>query len=356
MKKLITLLYITLITLLTTGCQEESKKEDSQNDIITLVASSDNQWTGIAVSRNNRIFVNYPAWTDSIPFSVAEIIDGKPVAYPSEMWNSNIGPSSFFAVQSVVCDSKNRLWVLDTNNKQFQGVNEDGPVLYSFDLNTDKLIRSYNFPPESYFKDSYYNDVRVDIDREVAYITDSGKGGIIVLDLLTGISNRFLTGHKSVKPEVDFLVCDGVKWENNVSSDGIALSPNFEYLYFTALTSHTLYRVKTDVLVSKKVTEKKVQHAVEKVTTIPATDGMLFDRKGNLWLGGLETNGINVLTIKGELIHLINDDRIRWADSFAKNLEREIFFTTSQIHLPQNKRGKYEIYKISMSFLDKRMK
>ncbi|NME70430.1 L-dopachrome tautomerase-related protein [Flammeovirga aprica] len=333
-----------------TGCQKAEQIKDQ--DPLTLVSKSAEQWTGIAVSRNNRVFVNYPTWTDSITYSVAEIVDGKTIPYPSEMWNTKIGDFSFYAVQSVVCDGKNRLWVLDTYNKQFKGVAEGGPVLYVFDLSTDELLRSYNFPKENYFENSYYNDVRIDIEREVAYITDSGIGGIVVLNLETGASKRFLTGHKSVQPEVDHLMCDGIKWKNSVASDGIALSPDFSELYFIALTSHTLYKVKTSVLLEEKTTEQKVQSEVKKVTEIPATDGMLFDRKGNLWLGGLESNGINVLTKEGKMIHLLRDKRIRWADSFAKNLEREIFFTTSQIHLPEDKRGDYEVYKISMSLLD----
>ncbi|WP_052444740.1 L-dopachrome tautomerase-related protein [Flammeovirga sp. OC4] len=332
------------------GCQKAEKT--SNQDPLTLIAQSAEQWTGIAVSKNNRVFVNYPTWTDSITYSVAEIKDGKAYPYPSEMWNTKIGDFSFYAVQSVVCDSKNRLWVLDTSNKQFKGVIEGGPVLYVFDLSTDELIRSYNFPKENYFKNSYYNDVRIDIENDVAYITDSGIGGIILLDLKSGSSKRFLTGHKSVQSELDHLICDGLKWENSVASDGIALSPDFSELYFIALTSHTLYKIKTAVLLDENASEVDVQNAVQKVANIPATDGMLFDRKGNLWLGGLETNGVNVLTKEGKLIHLLKDKRIRWADSFAKNLEREIFFTTSQIHLPEEKRGKYEVYKVSMSLLD----
>ncbi|KXX70899.1 L-dopachrome tautomerase-related protein [Flammeovirga sp. SJP92] len=332
------------------GCQKSN--EIKEQDPLTLVAQSAEQWTGIAVSKNNRVFVNYPTWTDSITYSVAEIVDGKPRPYPSEMWNTKRGDFSFYGVQSVVCDAKNRLWVLDTFNKQFKGVVENGPVLYAFDLKTDELIRSYDFPKENYFTNSYYNDVRIDIEREVAYITDSGIGGIIVLDLATGTSKRLLTGHNSVQSELDHLICDGIKWENSVASDGIALTPDYKELYFIALTSHTLYKVNTSVLLDSNATEQKVQESVEKVAEVPATDGMLFDRKGNLWLGGLETNGINIYTKEGKLIRLLEDSRIRWADSFAKNLEREIYFTTSQIHLPEEKRGKYEVYKVSMSLLD----
>ncbi|MEV0633980.1 gluconolaconase, partial [Streptomyces sp. NPDC050619] len=38
--------------------------------------------TGVTVSRRGRIFVNFPRWGDDVPFTVAELRGGKPVAYP----------------------------------------------------------------------------------------------------------------------------------------------------------------------------------------------------------------------------------------------------------------------------------
>ncbi|MBB6460993.1 SMP-30/gluconolactonase/LRE family protein [Flammeovirga kamogawensis] len=351
MKLINSITSILILFLLVVSCSTQEQKGKQNDKKITLVASSSNQWTGIAVSKKNRVFVNFPKWSDSVPTSVAEIIDGEVVPYPSEMWNKEGGVTSFTAVQSVVCDGRSRLYVLDTNNPQFSGVLNGGPVLYEFDLSTDQLIRSYSFTQEVYHNNSYFNDVRIDINREKAFITDSGVGGIIVLDLVTGDAKRFLDGDKSVQPENDHLICDGVRWENKVASDGIALSPNNDYLYYTALSSHTLYRIKTSVLLENDVQSKGVSEEIEKVATIPATDGMLFDRKGNLWMGGLEGNMINVWTVDNEMVHLIKDERVKWADSFAKNIDREIYFTTSQIYLPESKRGKYEIYKLSMDIL-----
>ncbi|MCD8167389.1 MAG: hypothetical protein LUE93_15535, partial [Bacteroides sp.] len=41
------------------------------------VAESEYQWTGIAVSAEKRIFVNYPTWKVPSPFKVAELVGGK---------------------------------------------------------------------------------------------------------------------------------------------------------------------------------------------------------------------------------------------------------------------------------------
>ena len=38
--------------------------------------------TGVTVSQQGRIFVNFPKWGDDVQFTVAELKDGQEVAYP----------------------------------------------------------------------------------------------------------------------------------------------------------------------------------------------------------------------------------------------------------------------------------
>src|SRR4051812_5909216 len=40
--------------------------------------------TGVTVSQKGRVFINYPRWGDSVTFTVAEVKNGKPTAYPDE--------------------------------------------------------------------------------------------------------------------------------------------------------------------------------------------------------------------------------------------------------------------------------
>ena len=48
--------------------------------------------TGVTVSHSGRIFVCYPKWGDKVDFTVAEVKDGKPVAYPDQATNQADGP------------------------------------------------------------------------------------------------------------------------------------------------------------------------------------------------------------------------------------------------------------------------
>ncbi len=335
MKWIHALIIIQLAIL--TGCTTTVDVSNMTKEGLYLEAESEKQWTGIAVDENNRVFTNFPKWSDDYDTGVYEIINGKLVAFPSENYNKNI----FVCVQSVVVDDKNRLWVLDPANPQFKGVHPQGARLYSFDLKTNELIKIYSFPRQDLAVDSYLNDVRIDTDNNFAYITDSGVGGIYVVNLETGEILRRLNTHYSVKAETNLLVCDGYLWENEVASDGIALDKDNNYLYYTALTGHTLYRVKTSELRNKDLTPQ-----VEMLAKIPATDGMIIDNNGNIWLGGLEDNSINKIDIdSGKLTKVVKSKDIKWADSFSFDKDGFIWFTTSQIHLPEDKRGKYKIYK-----------
>ncbi|RHJ99068.1 hypothetical protein DW089_10205 [Acidaminococcus sp. AM05-11] len=96
---------------------------------LTQIASSDKQWTGVAVSQSGRIFVNYPTWNDyPRDYRVAELVDGKLQAYPSPEANRD-----FVCVQSVIADGENHLWILDPAKLRDKPVAKTGARLYEVD-------------------------------------------------------------------------------------------------------------------------------------------------------------------------------------------------------------------------------
>ncbi len=77
--------------------------------------------TGVTVSLQGRIFVNFPKWGDDVQFTVAELHQGRPVAYPNVAFNQtqpdNLA-AALVSVQSVVVDPPDRLWILGKNLRQ----------------------------------------------------------------------------------------------------------------------------------------------------------------------------------------------------------------------------------------------
>ncbi|MGA8570792.1 MAG: L-dopachrome tautomerase-related protein, partial [Candidatus Binataceae bacterium] len=154
--------------------------------------------TGVTVAPNGRIFVNFPRWGDDVPFTVGEIRGGRLFAYPDTEVNraDNAHPAkTFISVQSVVADARNRLWVLDTAAPNFSEPIQGGAKLVAVDLATNRISKTIVFKPDIALPKTYLNDVRFDLrqDKEgIAYITDSGTGALIVVDLASGEAWRRL--------------------------------------------------------------------------------------------------------------------------------------------------------------------
>lgn len=298
------------------------------------VATSPRRWTGVAVSFEQRIFVSYPRWSDDVPISVAELVDGKPVPFPDEAFNAyepdGEPTRQWVAVQSVVVDPANHLWVLDTGNPQFAGVVSGAPKLVEFDLETGEEVRTIRFERPVIGPDSYLNDVRIDPASATAYLTDSGGGALIVVDLRTGSSRRLLDDHPSTEAEPITLTIGGEPWLRNgvpprVHSDGLALDRAGGWLYYQALTGISLYRIPLEALAGEYPDE-----AVELVAESGPADGLLF-ANDRVYLTALEHDAISVFD--GESIRdIIVDPRIAWPDSFALGPRGMIYFTTAQIH------------------------
>src|SRR5919197_6527151 len=106
--------------------------------------------TGVTVSHQGRIFVNFPKWGDEVPFTVSEIRDrGEMVAYPDEaanQTNPDDPAAALVSVQSVVVDPADRLWILDTGSPLFQPTTHGGPKLVCVDLKTDQVSKKILFP------------------------------------------------------------------------------------------------------------------------------------------------------------------------------------------------------------------
>ncbi len=134
--------------------------------------------TGVTVSRHNRIFVNFPRWGDDVPFTVAELVNGKAVAYPDPQINDWPGrtlpnPNAFtdessnqthlVSVQSVVVDPADHLWLLDTGAPLLKSTVPGGPKLVAVDLATNKVIKTILLNPDACGTNCYLNDIRFDL-------------------------------------------------------------------------------------------------------------------------------------------------------------------------------------------------
>ncbi len=307
--------------------------------------------TGVTVSETGRIFINFPKWGDQVDYTVAEVRDGKTHAYPSAAFNRESADPArgLISVQSVVADGRGRLWILDTAAPGFAAPKAGGAKLVAVDLKTDQVVKTVVFPADVILPTTYVNDVRFDFrqGREgVAYITDSslaGPGAIIVLDLASGKASRRLSGSSFTAAEPGFVPRvegkvmattgpDGKTQPFKVASDGIALSPDGATLYFTALSSRTLYAVPTALLRDPAVGEAELEKAVRNLGEKGASDGIEADAAGAVYAGDYEHNAIRKLAPGGQWTTIAQGPDMLWPDTMSIGPDGYLYVMANQLH------------------------
>ncbi|SMP40801.1 SMP-30/gluconolactonase/LRE family protein [Noviherbaspirillum suwonense] len=311
------------------------------------VAAFEHQVTGVTVAKDGRIFVNFPRWTEDAPVSVAEVAsDGSIRPYPDQNWNAwrnakrdEMNPGQHFVcVQSVVADDRGNLWVLDPAAPAQGTLVPGGPKLVKIDLASNQVKQTIAFDEKAAPQGSYLNDVRFSADGRLAYITDSGaKGALLVVDLASGKARRLLDGHPSTQPEKGVVIkTDGKELRRpdgrgvEFAADGIALSPDGKYLYWQAIKGRTLYRIATSTLADAALPAKSVEGKVEKVGENGPADGLLFDKQGRMYISAVEENAVKVRD--GDKVSvLLQDEKLRWPDTFAQGPDGAVYVTSSRI-------------------------
>ncbi|WP_018045479.1 L-dopachrome tautomerase-related protein [Methylobacterium sp. 88A] len=344
---------------ITTGAAAAEAQPGPAAGTLTKVASFEHQVTGVTVSKDGRVFVNFPRWTEDSAVSVAEVKDGRVTPFPDAEWNAwrnarkdDVSAGDhWICVQSVVASPDGNLWVLDPAAPGMAAVVKNGPKLVEIDLKTNRPARTIAFNEAVAPQGSYLNDVRFSPDGKTAYITDSGaSGALVVVDLASGKARRLLDGDPTTQPDKTVTVTyegrplrrpDGRGVE--FAADGIALSPDGDTLYWQAIKGRTLYSLPTSALtgwmtsslVPEALSDRSLSGKVETVGDNGPADGLIISRKdGRMYVTSPQDDSIKVrdLSAKGSaLTTLIQDKRLRWPDTFAEGPDGTLYVTTSRI-------------------------
>jgi sugar lactone lactonase YvrE len=310
--------------------------------------------TCFAFTSDDRLFVNFPRWGMITNYTVAEVKNGTLVPYPDVEANSFYpeepgradAKTHLVSVQSVVTDSRDRLWIVDTGSINMQPIIDPlAPKLWAYDVKSGQRVKAITFA-ETVKKNSYLNDVRFDLRRGtegMAYITDSGAGGIVVVDLASGQSWRKLDDHPSVKADRNLaIMVEGEALRRRlagkaeepvlINSDGIALSPDGKTLYYTPLTGRAIYGVSTDYLDDRNASQD-ANAVVKKVAEKPsANDGLVCDAEGRLYSTDFEDNCIRRTTpADGKSEVVLQDERLLWPDCVMIH-NGKLYVTSNQLH------------------------
>jgi sugar lactone lactonase YvrE len=295
---------------------------------------NDFRLVGIGVSAKGRVFATAPSADVRSRFSMVEV-DPKTSAitpYPDAAWNKfseqGDGKSEWISVQALWVDKRDHLWALDSSLSK---VDQERlpPKLVEFDLSTNRVIRQYDFKGVVSAKDSL-NDVRVDTLHDYAYLTNAGnKGSLVVLDLKTGKSRQVLVGDRSTFADLSQHLMIGnevaLRPDGSVratQADGIALSPDAQWLYFRPLTDHNYWRVPTAALRDPNLSDAELAKQVEYLGNSVLSGGLIMDGRGTLYGGDLEHRTVVALTLAPDnklrtKVFVSDPSKLSWADGFA---------------------------------------
>jgi len=292
---------------------------------------------GIGVSRHGRVFATAPASVKRSRYSMVEVnpSSGALTPFPDESWNvykpDQDGTQQWISVQALWVDEQDHLWALDSSLPSVDQTRQP-PKLIEFDLATRKIVRQFDYGKVVTPKDSI-NDIRVDLKHGYAYLSNAGnQGGVVVTNLQSGESRLLLAGDRSSVADPDGHLMFGDRIARKIDggvlvlqTDGIALSPDRQWLYARPLTDHHYWRIPTAALIDTSLSSQQLSQQVQSLGDGALTGGLIMSGAGELYGGDLEKRTVvafDVVERNGkpglvEKTFVAPHPQLSWADGFA---------------------------------------
>lgn len=308
---------------------------------------------GVKVDRRGQVFVSTARLVDArVPATLNRLVEraGRVTLEPFPNWGLHAlnRPDGLRNVLGFAIDSKNQLWALDMGFTA--GELEAAPSaqkLVVFDIESGRELRRYPLPDEvANRKTSFLNDLALDERRQLAYISDSGSrsengatGGIIVLDLQTGVSRRVLDSSPltSDDPAHPLFVNGEPALPGQalrVGINGIALSPDGERLYWSITTGDAVYALDTRHIRGGAQPPADLQtHVVGPIRIGGGSDGMAVGPDGQIYVTNITLNRIQKIDPASWTVRtLVEGPEWIWPDTLAFDREGNLWASTNHLN------------------------
>jgi len=333
--------------------------------------------------KNTTVYLTVPRWLTGVP-STLNVIRNVDLSDDSTLKNPVLAPwptwemqalhtttgncDTLQYVQSMEIDANGLMWVIDSGRMNVFEANASlhdntcPPKILIFDTATGEQVdKPYVIPPTvSDYDQSLLNDIVVDTKANVAYISSVlGTGDIFMYNRTSRESYRFYEKSMNANPSFQWQF-EHKYYMNPVwagaAEDGIALTPDGKWLYYSPLTSPNFWRVRTSDLWTKKSgaaagVGASIEGPFPKSST---SDGMTFGCDGTLIYGGLTTASVYTFDVSGlpnydgEKLLVQNETGMNWVDTFAWGPDASIWFTVNQFFelFTSGSQGEIYLYRV----------
>ncbi|XP_055887866.1 major royal jelly protein 2-like [Biomphalaria glabrata] len=316
----------------------------------------------------SQVYVTVPrlGYTTGVPSTLNVLVNrgDSTVLRPFPNWAAQeLGNcNALQCAMSIEVDPLNgHIYVIDPGRAGILGPNTTLPrpvvcpaKLVVYDLHDGKMIRSHVLPENLVAKETnYLNDIVLDrgdrSSRAVkwVYITDAADSKLIAFDMVRNVTTIFQHPSMNADPGAGSdITVNGRVYTLRIPIDGLAISPDFNFVYYCALGSKDLYQVPTSVLRDPRLDfGAHVRFVGAKVSQ---TGGMTY-ATNNLYYGALGGNAVykweilndrlrqsaneSAVVMNTQTLVARDDLKLQWPDSFTVDDNGHLWFTACKAQL-----------------------
>lgn len=311
---------------------------------------------------NKRVFVTVPRLKEGVPSTLNEIVTssgGSHVLRPYPSWDmQTIGDCAALQnVQSMEIDLEaGHMWIVDTGyrNKSalVQPIDVCLPKIIIYDIVNNREIHRYTFPKLTVGYGLFYlNDVVLSYHNgsaRYAFISDTLDYKLVVYDYRMDTSYTYTHPSMQADQQYENITIANMTITGLITGiNGIAMSPDFRYVYYSSVAGVGIYQIETSVLTSSQGNSGAFAAAVRHLGNKEwPGDGMAYGAKHNLYYSSLGNNAVykwdirhdltdvdgNLDTVQLTTTSIVHtDDDLEWVDTLCLAEDGYLWFTTSKL-------------------------
>jgi sugar lactone lactonase YvrE len=242
------------------------------------------------------------------------------------------------SVLGIRSDRDGVVWMLDNGGKV--------PRVIAWNTKANKLHRIVPIPAPATRPGSFHNDLAVDAVHGTLFLADFGgdRGpAIVVVNLKTGKARRVLEGHSSVQAEEIKTIIEGrepvqKQDDGTVKAARVGLNPitidaSAEWIYYGAMHSDDLWRIRTEDLRNDKLSSEELASRVQRHGSKAPSDGISIDGAGNVYVTDITRKAIGVTSANGSYSILAqSNEHLAWPDGISAGPDGWMYATVNKLN------------------------